>query len=240
MKQTLVLLHGWGFHSGVWEPFLPYLENHFTIIALDLLGFGENTDTSENLTLDSLTKNVLENTPPSAIFLGWSLGGLVAMNIAIHHPKRITQLIALTSTPKFVAHQDWPGMSPKVLNQFYEALKNDYQATLQLFILLQSPDRSTIRLLKKQAEKSKPPSERALNEGLHILKETDLREKLQKTQCPQLYLFGRCDTLVPPAVAEKLSALTGYAKTDIAPKAGHAPFLSDPEWCAEKIKAFLL
>src|SRR5271170_7944996 len=109
MKSNLVLLHGWGFNSTVWKTFLPYLENDFTVTALDLLGFGKNIHVDKTLTLDLLTENVLENSPQSAVFVGWSLGGLVAMNIAIHYPERISQLITLASTPKFVADRDWPG-----------------------------------------------------------------------------------------------------------------------------------
>ena len=127
--------------------------------------------------------------------------------------------------------------------QFYDALKMDYKATLQQFALLQfqgsDTHRSTIRATKKLVSESTPPSERALQEGLDILKETDLRSQLTKIQCPQKYFFGRCDTLTPATVAEKIQSLTPHAEIEILEKLSHAPFLSNPALCAKKIEAFL-
>ncbi len=236
MKPALVLLHGWGFNSTIWGNFLPYLEKQFSVTTIDLLE-------QESLTLDSITSYILKNSPDKAVFLGWSLGGLIAMNIAINHPDRITKLIAIASTPKFVETESWPGMPSKLLNQFYDALKIDYKATLQQFVLLQfygsDTDHSIIKNLKNQVTNGLTPSVQALEEALHILKETDLRNDLKKIKCPQLYLFGRCDTLVPADVAEAIKQLTTNATTEVLPKVSHAPFLSNPNLCAEKIGAFL-
>ena len=244
MKNELVLLHGWGFQSTVWHHFIPYLKPHFNITALDLLGFGNNPEMSKSINLDLLTKDVLKNAPHSAIFLGWSLGGLVAMNIAIHHPQRITHLITLASTPKFIADEHWPGMPSQLLEQFSHALQMDYYTTLQQFILLQFQgshvDRHIVKSLQQQIAENPAPSAKALNDGLTILKDTDLRNQLADIQCPQLYLFGRCDTLVPAAVADKTKALTQHADTVVLPKVSHAPFLSNPQLCSQKIAAFLL
>jgi len=240
--MNIVLLHGWGFQSNIWQQFIPHLNQQFRITALDLLGFGKTTLPKETISLDLMTKHILENAPESAAFIGWSLGGLVAMDIAIHYPQRITHLITFASTPKFVATDDWPGMSSHLLNQFYQSLKMDYQATLQQFTLLQfygsDTDRSVIKSVKQLVSNS-PPSKRALNEGLDILKKTDLRTNLAKIQCPQQYIYGQCDTLVPPEVAEKIKPLANNAQVDMLPNVSHAPFLSNPELCAQHIEAFL-
>ena len=244
MKPALILLHGWGFESTIWQPFIPYLADDFKVIALDLLGFGKNTVDNTTLTLDLLTEDVLTHVPDSAIFLGWSLGGLVAMNIAIHHPKRIKQLITIASTPKFIVDKNWPGMPLMLLQQFLQGLKMDYQATLQQFMLLQfqggSNDRRLIRTLRQQVMDSPPPSAQALNDGLTMLKDTDLRADLMKIQCRQLYLFGRCDRLVPASIAEPLKSLTHKAAIEIVPKTSHAPFLSNPALCADLIRSSVL
>jgi len=240
-KPPLVLLHGWGLSSFIWQSFIPYLEDQFTVLPLDLLGFGHNTS-HHTITLDSLTQNILDHSPSSALFLGWSLGGLVAMNIAIHYPSRVQQLITIASTPKFVAADLWPGMSCHLLAQFARELKIDYQATLQRFILLQFrgslAQYRLMQSLKQQVGNNPTPSADALNQGLMILKATDLRDQLVNIQCPQLYLLGRCDTLVPSAIAEKINQLTQHAKIRVLPKVSHAPFLSNPALCAQTIKNF--
>ncbi len=241
-KPQLVLLHGWGLSSFIWQSFIPYLEDQFTVLPLDLLGFGYNRASYHTINLDSLTQNILDHSPLSALFLGWSLGGLVAMNIAIHYPSRIQQLITIASTPKFIGEDLWPGMTCHLLEQFARQLKIDYQATLQHFILLQfrgSPAQyRLIQSLKQQVLDNPAPSTDALNQGLRLLQVTDLRDQLINIQCPQLYLLGHCDTLVPSAVAEKINHLTKRAQINVLPKVSHAPFLSNPALCAQKIKNF--
>lgn len=236
MKPELVLLHGWGFNSTVWKNFLPYLEKQFSVTALDLLE-------QESLTLNSITSYILKNSPDKAVFLGWSLGGLIAMNIAIHNPDRITKLITIASTPKFIETEDWPGMPSKLLNQFYDALKIDYRSTLQQFVLLQfygsNTDHAIIKNLKNQVINGPTPPAQSLEDALHIIKEVDFRNDLKKIECPQLYLFGRCDTLVPADAAEAIKQLATNATMEVLPKVSHAPFLSNPKLCAEKIGAFL-
>lgn len=235
--KSLVLLHGWGFNAKVWDQFIPYLENNFTITALNLFH-------TEPLNLETITQHVLKNTPEKAFYLGWSLGGLIAMNIAIHHPEKISKLVTIASTPKFIASDNWPGMSNALLEKFYESLKTDYKKTLQQFIALQfygsQTDRTVIQTLKKQLSNNEPPSVTMLSDTLDILKKTDLRNELKKITCPQFYLFGRCDTLVPEGITQAIQPLAPTAKIEMLPKVSHAPFLSNPELCATKIKEFLL
>ena len=241
-KRDLVLLHGWGFNRTVWQSFIPYLEKDFTVTCLDLLGFGDN-QSSTPLTLETLAQDVIKQLPPSPILLGWSLGGLVAMQIAIHHAARLSQLITLTSTPCFMATTDWPGMSANTMSQFYHGLINDPQQLLQQFIHLQFhdplKDRQRIKALKKQIIGTAAPSVTALSDTLNILKDTDLRSQLKQIQCPQHYLYGRLDTIVPAQVSEKISPLTNQARITVLPKVSHAPFLSDPEHCYQQIMAGL-
>lgn len=243
-KKNIILLHGWGFHSGVWEPFLPLLEKHYHTTCIDLPGFGKTPLPNKTLTLDLLVKNVLSTAPDKAIYLGWSMGGLVATKIAIDHPQRIEKLITISNTPKFLATNDWPGTSPKVLEKFATLLKKDRQTTLEQFATLQfqnsNTDQSVIKQLKALITNTTQPELRALTDGLTILKETDLRNKLKHIQCPQRYLFGQHDTIVPVAVAEKIKDLTHHASIKVIPKTSHAAFLSQPKQCLDLIQEFLI
>ena len=83
--QDLVLLHGWGLHSPIWKEFAPTLAQHFRVTVIDLPGYGESKyDPKTAKSLPKLAEQLLEYAPPQAIWLGWSLGGLIASYLATY------------------------------------------------------------------------------------------------------------------------------------------------------------
>ena len=78
----LVLLHGWGMSSLVWDEILPELLENFRVTVIDLPGFGRSPIPGGEYDLDYLSKHVLNVAPKEAVWMGWSLGAMVAMNIA--------------------------------------------------------------------------------------------------------------------------------------------------------------
>ena len=110
--QPLVLIHGWGMHSGVWQPLVKRLSTKYMLYLVDLPGMG-NSRPVEPYHLYNLADEVAEMIPGVSDVLGWSLGGLVAQRIALNQPDRIRRLILVGSTPKFVATSDWQaGIDP--------------------------------------------------------------------------------------------------------------------------------
>ena len=79
---ALVLLHGWGVNSAVWQPVTEQLSEHFCLYIVDLPGFGDS-EPLEHYSLQSICTEVLKVVPESAIWCGWSLGGLIATYAAI-------------------------------------------------------------------------------------------------------------------------------------------------------------
>ena len=82
-KPRVVFLHGWGVNNGVFEGLLPELQNDYAIRFIDLPGFGHNRhiDISE-MPFEQFCGLIAENIPDEATLVGWSLGGLVAHQIA--------------------------------------------------------------------------------------------------------------------------------------------------------------
>lgn len=83
----LVLLHGWGLNAEVWHCISEELASHFTLHLVDLPGFGRSRGFGA-MSLDEMAQQVLDAAPQNAIWLGWSLGGLVASQIALSQPER--------------------------------------------------------------------------------------------------------------------------------------------------------
>lgn len=232
----LVLLHGWGLNAQVWDCITPELSAHFTLHLVDLPGYGRSGEWGA-MTLEAMAEKVLENAPERAIWLGWSLGGLVASQIALNHPTRVQALVTVASSPCFSAQDEWPGIKPEVLSGFQQQLSEDFQRIVERFLALQTlgteSARQDARALKQAVLSLPMPSSEVLNGGLEILKTADLRAPLTALDLPFLRLYGRLDGLVPRKIVPQLDAQWPQSESFIFDKAAHAPFISHPQaFCA--------
>lgn len=228
----LVLLHGWGLNAEVWHCISEELSSHFTLHLVDLPGFGRSQGFGA-MTLEEMAVRVLAQAPEKAIWLGWSLGGLVASQVALAHPERVQALVTVASSPCFSARDAWPGIKPEVLAGFQQQLSEDFQRTVERFLALQTMGTETARqdarALKKTVLALPMPPVDVLNGGLEILKTVDLRESLTSLKMPFLRLYGYLDGLVPRKVVPLLDALWPESESLIFAKAAHAPFISHPD-----------
>ncbi len=225
----LVMLHGWGWDSGIWQPLVPILKKKYQLFLVDLPGFGKSPVLTTDYKFETIAPLIFALVPTKATWLGWSLGGMLAWWITIHYPEKVSRLITVASSPKFVCDKNWPGVENKVLENFSTLLVSDYQKTLQDFLELQlrgSPKRQELfDKLKNQLLEKKQIALPALLGGLELLRETDLRQDLHKIKIPSLHIFGGHDTLVPAKIADLLP----QGRCEIIKRAGHMPFLSQQE-----------
>ena len=155
----VVLLHGWGMHSGVWEDVVENLLDHYRVTLIDLPGHGYSRAVGAGHTLSELAAAVLAVAPPRAAWVGWSLGGLVAQQVALTRPERVSRLVLVNSTPCFVQRPDWPhGVAPPVLRRFAEELRQDYRAVLKRFIALEvhGSEHASAQLIQSMPRSRRP------------------------------------------------------------------------------------
>ncbi|MBL1379022.1 pimeloyl-ACP methyl ester esterase BioH [Zobellella iuensis] len=240
----LVLLHGWGMNGAVWQGLAERLEADFRLHLVDLPGFGHSPALPPSAGLDNWAEAVSDGIPARSALLGWSLGGLIATHTALRTPERISGLITLASSPKFVAEADWPGIKPGVLAEFEQQLAEDHLQVVNRFLALQAMGsehaRDDIRRLRDSLARKPAPDAGALAAGLALLGEVDLRPQLAELRVPLLRLYGRLDGLVPSKAAALVDELAPNSLSHIEPKASHAPFISHPDATAERIRRFLL
>jgi len=243
---ALVLLHGWGLHSGIWAMLAPELARNFSVTCVDLPGHGRSpplpaTPASDGL--DAWAEAVAAAVPPGAAWLGWSLGGQVALTAALAgHDVR--QLVLVATTPRFLASPGWPcGMDPAVLAGFANGLAGDQRRTLRKFLALQlRGDRraaSLLQTLSAVLEAGGEADTGALETGLAILAGTDLRERLAGIAQPALVIAGERDTLTPPDAGRRLAAALPAGRFELLAGVAHAPFLAAPGRFGELLSAFL-
>ena len=216
-------------NSEVWQPLLPYLQDDFHVTVID--GFEE--DISAYLAI----------APEFAIWCGWSLGGLLVLDIASQCPQRVQAVVTITCNPCFVQRDDWPcAMSLLDFQQFQQGLTDNLSATLKRFIALQclgsSSQKQDSRFLQQQLAAQPLPTLSTLQAGLTLL-EQDYRQQFAQLPLPMLCLFGENDGLVPVAVGEVLLAFNANVQLSVISDAAHVPFVSHPEIVAQQLRQFV-
>ena len=239
---ALVLLHGWGMHAGIFAPLADALRERHALHLVDLPGHGRARASAQPLQLAPVAE-ALADALPRAIWVGWSLGGLVALQVAQARPERVRGLVMLAAPPCFCRRDDWPaGMDPQVFEQFGADLERDYAGTLDRFLALEAQGsdhmRAELRTLRHAVHAVGDPAPRALAEGLAILHDADLRPGLPTLAMPSLWIAGRRDRLVSPAALHAAAALAPHARAVEIAGAGHAPFLTHADAVAAAIAAF--
>ena len=237
MRDRLILLPGWGLGVSPLEPLaaaLQGLDEHLHV-QIEPLPVLDSSDLGEWLDeLDAIL-------PDDAWLGGWSLGGMLASELAARRGERCCGLLTLASNPCFVAHEGWPSAMPaQTFDSFLAGCHADSQVTLKRFGLLcakgAEDPRGLARLLVSGAPQT--PSG-ALMTGLELLAQLDTREALLAYRGPQLHLFAGMDGLVPAEAASDLLTLLPDVEIGLIEQAGHAVLLEDPHGVAGAIQAFL-
>jgi len=242
-KPVIAMLHGWGMNTRVFDTLAQRLAPEFDVLPLNLPGHGGRAVLTLN-TLQAWADDLVNQLPAHSTLLGWSLGGQIAMRAAIDYPGSVARLIVMSSTPRFVASEDWAhGMALSDLQTFGADLVSDPQSTLLRFLSLQTRGVAGQKALLQQLRAAfldAPRSDaEALKQGLALLCTTDLRAALPRLMQPTLVIHGSLDTLTPAAAGIWLADNLPHARHIELSRAAHAPHLSHGDEVAAEIGRFI-
>lgn len=231
--QPLVLLHGWGFHKGIWKTVFEALQSSFTVHLLDFPGFGLNHHECCPENLSDFLDKILPVLPENAIYCGWSFGGLIAMGLALYAPDRVKKIITVGSTPRFLSDKNWNGVNEKNFQRMYMETQNNPKKSLMRFLSIFLENEKNTSLERAELLKIMfhfgTPNQSSLLSMLKILYNSDLREKIKKNDCPMLHLVGEKDFLAPSNLEFPHKVILG---------AGHFPFITHSDVFLRHIKDF--
>lgn len=241
----LFLVHGWALHGGVWSSLVPELARDWRVTCVDLPGHGRSREVPMPPTLPELARLVAQAAPGNSVWLGWSLGGMVVSRAALDFPERISALLLVSTTPRFVTAANWPcAMPPAQLAEFTTELARDYRSAVQRFLALQTRGaehaRDTLRQLRATLLANGEPHSQSLAAGLEILRNSDLRHEVRRLTQRTLVMAGGCDRLTPEKAGAWLAAEVPHAGFQCFLRAAHAPFLSHPREFITALRDFLI
>ena len=245
--KPLVCLHGWAMSAVVFKELAELLANDYQLFIPDLPGHGESSP-PERCDLQGyaadLSSWLKETIPSPCAVLGWSFGGMLAMELARNQPVDIDKLVLVGTTPQFTLSEDWPyGLPVTQVHALSRNLRRRFETTLGEFFQLSfaGEDISSERLrdIRRFAVFNNPLPERNAALGcLDILANQNQRLGLKEVSQPVLILHGRLDQITPVAAAKLLAEELPLATFVEYPDASHGPFLSKPGAVADQIRRF--
>ncbi len=246
---SLLLLHGFAASTYSFHRLIPYLAEHFRVVALDYYGFGytERPQERDHFGIEAqldLIRHVLEvkKMGPSTV-LGQSYGGTLALLLAQTDPARVERLVLVSAIAEFGDPPLWVRFAP--------GRWAGYPASRWL---LSSPPRFRAALGRAYYPKETLTAEVAegyrrplLIEGLPrayfaftaaMGNGTSPGLRLSQVSAPVLVVAGAHDEIVPLAQSERLAATLPSARLLVLRKSGHSSPEEVPEALAAAVREF--
>jgi pimeloyl-ACP methyl ester carboxylesterase len=253
---VVVLVHGISGTSATWSRVIPPLAEHLTVIAPDLLGHGDSAKPRGDYSLGAYASGIrdllLALGHESATFVGHSLGGGVAMQLAYQYPERCERLVLVDSG----------GLGREVSAVLRAASLPGAEVLLPLLAHGRVSDAGRLagrvlgRLgLKLQTDLAEVARGHAsLSDGearaafLHTLRtlvdpsgqRIDASDRLYLAhEIPCLIVWGARDPIIPVAHGRAAHALVPGSRLEVFEDAGHFPYLDDPQRFVRALEEFI-
>ena len=227
--RPIILLHGWGMNASVFEPLSHELVKSREVVTVDLPGYGASAWDASISFQDQVA--MIASRLPEGELLGWSMGGLFALEMMRQNPGQFSQLFLVCCNPCFVRQKGWHcAVGAQVFDAFNQDLRRGWRNTIKRFLMLQMHGcdnaRQLVRNLMEQHQIDGEPDSEALQFGLDLLKQSDSRELLATLDLPIKFILGERDQLVPYGLAKEIIKVNPQIQVESLATAAHAPFLS--------------
>lgn len=231
---TMTLLPGWAMSTTILQPLAAALSESLPDATVNLTALPAIQLSSLETDLSSLAQQL---TP--GLLIGWSLGGMLAVQLHRRFPEHFPRVITLASNACFVERNDWPhAMARTDFKAFYQSYREEPQKTLKRFALLATQGGPHARQRAKDMPWDALDDEQRLH-ALAVLGMLDNRVALRQPMAPLLHFLGENDALVPVAAAASLAQVHGDSTVKIHPTASHMLPLEQPLWLAAEITHWL-
>lgn len=240
--DPLLLIHGLGYARWGWEPLLPLLIDHFTVITFDNRGIGESSVPPGPYTAEVMAGDARAVLDAAGIdrahVAGSSLGGMVAQELAINHPGAVDRLVLISTTPGATHGLPMPQVT---LDLFGVVATLEPAEALRMFVenaLGADPDPALVeRILNHRLSDPQDPEGWAAQAGAGTT--YDAGDRVSQIGCPTLAISGTADNVVDFKNSEVLAELIPNCALHLVDGGGHLVFWEHPDEVAEQMIGFL-
>lgn len=242
-KPPVVLLHTvlWG--AEVFDQLISTLVTDFHLFVLDLHGHGESGYRTP-LTIEDLVEDYAQLLKQlglaKVIWIGYSLGSIIGMRLALHHPDLIARLVLIATN----AHSDTSPVGQQAV-QLWELFRAGQRATIidaaLQFFFAPATYQTQPQLIAAYRHKALALQdvEGMYQTALASFQRNSVIDQLPTLQAPTLIIAGRADAMATPSEATELATLIPQARAVIIEDASHLLLVEKPEAAAQTISDFL-
>ena len=202
--EPLLMLNGGAAERCEYRRFVPYIADGIRIISYDQRDFGDTVSGSEPYTLKTLADDAIGLMDALGLarahLIGFSYGGVVALQAAIHHPERVHSLIVGTAPYRYgdmiAAAETLTGLSPSDLRR----------RTLELCLSPkgQADARLVAELTEGDSARKRTPDTNSGVRRTGAAAGYDMAGLGRKISAPTLLIYGRGDPKTPPEIGQRL------------------------------------
>ncbi|HEY2106564.1 MAG TPA: alpha/beta hydrolase [Candidatus Binataceae bacterium] len=244
----LLLIMGFGAPGIAWMPVLPMLSG-FKCIYFDNRGTGNSEKPAGPYTVPDMADDAADLLGAlgieSAMVYGISMGGMIAQELALRHPGRVSKMVLGCTTTGGPASIPPAEETIASLLSAMKLMPTDPERAIDMLLpVVHPPDfvaaHPEIKQMALMGAAMMPPTpadviERTL-EGITRFNSYD---RLPEVRCPVLIVHGERDILIKPANAELLKSRLPQAEVFMIPNAGHNFFAENSMGIHQRIVEFL-
>ncbi len=253
---VLVLVHGITSTSATWERVMPALAKHYTVIAPDLLGHGDTAKPRGDYSLGAYASGVRDLLialgHERATFVGHSLGGGIAMQLAYQFPERCERLVLIDSgglgsdVNLLLRAATLPGSELVLPLLASEPLLNAGRGLGRVFGRLGLRLHTDIaEMARGHASLAEPDARAAFVHTLRTIvdptgQRVNANDRLYLAEeVPFLIIWGERDRIIPVAHAYTAHERVPSSRLEIFEEAGHFPHVDEPHRFIEVLTDFM-
>jgi len=237
MRETVVLLHGFSGTARAWDRVLARLDSErYRPVALDLRGHGAAGD-RRPVTFAACIEDVLGAAPPRFALAGYSMGGRIALALALDHPGRVDRLVLVSASPGIVdaadrsqrrRDDDW--LAERLEGQGIEAFARDWESQP----LFAGQPEEVVAEARADRLRNRVPGLAAALRGLGTGAMDPMWDRLGELSMPVVVVVGERDERFRD-IGARMVAGVERGRLVVVAGAGHAVHLEAPAAVADAI-----
>lgn len=242
MCESVVMLHGFGGTSRAFDGVIAALRGErYRPVPLDLPGHGEAAGARRPISFEGCVESVLDRSPSRFVLVGYSMGGRVALRLALDFPERVSRLVLVSSTAGLADAEQRArrrGADDALADQIeQEPFERFVERWRSQPLFVDEPEHAR-RLAVQDMRRNRPDALAAALRGAGTGAMPSMWERLRELSMPVTLLVGERDARFR-AIGEEMERRLPDGRLCVVP-GGHGLLLESPAAVAAAIEQEVL